>query len=166
MEVSDLLLDGFARVKEATHAVVHGLTVEQLSHRLSGRGNSIGWLVWHLTRVQDDHVCEVAGVEQTWTAHDWAARFALPFADTETGYQQGDAEVAALQVDAERLVGYYDAVHEQTTACVTKLNAGDLDRVVDENWDPPVTLGVRLISVLEDDLMHLGQAQFVRGLLD
>jgi hypothetical protein len=40
----------------------------------------------------------------------------------------------------------------------------DLDRVVDKRWDPPVTLGVRLVSVVDDDAQHVGQAAYVRGL--
>ena len=39
------------------------------------------------------------------------------------------------------------------------------DRVVDRTWDPPVTLGVRLVSILDDDTQHAGQAAYVRGLL-
>ena len=45
------------------------------------------------------------------------------------------------------------------------LTDADLPRVVDERWDPPVTLGVRLVSVISDCLQHAGQAAFVRGIL-
>ena len=48
---------------------------------------------------------------------------------------------------------------------VQGLGEADLDRVVDLNWDPPVTLGVRLVSVINDDLQHGGQAAYVRGML-
>jgi hypothetical protein len=42
---------------------------------------------------------------------------------------------------------------------------GELDRVVDRRWDPPVTMGVRLISIADDCLQHVGQASYLRGLL-
>jgi uncharacterized damage-inducible protein DinB len=165
MNVADLLTDGFDRVHGLVHRVVDGLDDDQLAHRIGGDANSIAWLVWHLTRIQDDHVAAAAGHEQVWTAAGWHERFGLPFDDAATGYGQSSADVGAVRVSAELLTGYYDAVHERTLGYVSGLTADDLDRVVDENWDPPVTLGVRLVSVISDDLQHLGQASFVRGLL-
>jgi hypothetical protein len=68
-------------------------------------------------------------------------------------------------VESGDLLGYHDATHEQTKKFLTSLSEADFDRIVDESWDPPVTIGVRLISVVSDDLQHAGQAAFVRGLL-
>ncbi|MCE0535714.1 DinB family protein [Kineosporia rhizophila] len=166
MNTAELLTDGFERVKESVAEVADGLTAEQLAHRPGGTGNSIGWLLWHLTRVQDDHVAEVAGTEQIWTAQGWVERFALPFEPGETGYAQSSAEVSQVRVESgDLLVGYYDAVHARTLEYLGGLKEADLDQVVDERWDPPVTLGVRLVSVLNDDTQHIGQAAYVRGIL-
>jgi hypothetical protein len=163
---AELLLDGFGRVKGVVHRVVDGLETERLAARIDGRANSIAWLVWHLTRIQDDHVAEVAGLEQVWAGRGWAERFGLPFPPGATGYGHGDAEVAAVRVDdGALLTGYHDDVHEQTEGFVRGLGEADLARVVDSSWDPPVTLAVRLVSVLADDLQHAGQAAFVKGLL-
>ncbi|MEU0788534.1 DUF664 domain-containing protein [Amycolatopsis sp. NPDC005961] len=167
MNVADLLVDGFGRVRENVHAAVEGLTAEQLRTRLDDEANSIAWLVWHLTRVQDDHVADVAGTEQVWTGQDWLSRFGLPFPAADTGYGHRPADVEAVRVDRpDLLTGYYDAVHEQTVRYLENLDDSALDRVVDEAWDPPVTLGVRLVSVLDDDIQHAGQAMFVRGVLE
>ncbi len=163
MNTAELLVDGFDRVREVTLAVVEGLTVEQLSHRVQSDSNSIGWLAWHLTRVQDDHVADAAGLSQVWTSKGWAGRFGLPFDEGATGYSQSPDEVAAVRVDAELLRGYLEDVHAQTVGFVAGLGDADLDRVVDDSWDPPVTLGVRLVSVISDDLQHAGQAAFIRG---
>jgi Protein of unknown function (DUF664) len=161
----DLLLDGFDRVRDAVHGVLDGLTVESLCWRPVAGANPMGWLVWHLTRVQDDHVAAAAGVEQRWHADGWVERFGLPFGDDATGYGQDPAEVAKVAVGADLLAAYHDAVHAATAAYLRTLGDADLDRIVDRRWDPPVTLGVRLVSVLEDDLQHAGQAAYVRGLL-
>ncbi|MEQ0561207.1 DUF664 domain-containing protein [Amycolatopsis sp. NEAU-NG30] len=167
MNVADLLVDGYSRVQGTVHAAVEGLTAEQLGARLDDKANSIAWLVWHLTRVQDDHVADVAGTEQVWTAQDWLSRFGLPFPAHDTGYGHRPADVGAVRVDKpDLLTGYYDAVHEQTVRFIKGLDDKALDRIVDEGWDPPVSLGVRLISVLDDDIQHAGQAMFVRGVLE
>jgi hypothetical protein len=166
MDVGQLLVDAFNRIRDEVHEVVDGLTPDQLAERPGAEANSVAWLVWHLARVQDDHVADVADRGQVWTSEGWAARFGLPFGDADTGWGHTPEEVAAVRVgDPALLTGYLDAVHERTTSFVRGLSPGDLDRVVDERWDPPVTLGVRLVSVLADDLQHVGQAAYVRGLL-
>lgn len=166
MRSSEVLVDGFGRVREVVHAAVDGLTAEELAHQVDADANTVGWLVWHLTRVQDDHVAEVAGTEQVWTAGGWSDRFGLPLDPADTGYGHGPDDVTAVRVGSpELLTGYLDAVHERSLDFVRSLSDGDLDRVVDERWDPPVTLGVRLVSVISDDLQHAGQAAFLRGVL-
>jgi len=165
MTSAELLVDAFGRTRGVVHRAVDGLTPEQLAFRLDPEANSIAWLVWHLTRIQDDHVAGPAGTEQVWTSQGWRERFGLPFDPRDTGYGHRAEEVAAVQVAGELLVGYHDEVHEQTVRYVERLGDADLARIVDRSWDPPVTLGVRLVSVIADDLQHAGQAALVRGIL-
>ncbi|MEU2039924.1 mycothiol transferase [Nocardia niwae] len=163
---ADVLTDAYERIKEVVHEAVDGLAENALVHRVDPGANSIAWLIWHLTRVQDDHIAEVAGLEQVWTAQGWYDRFGLPLDKGATGYGDRPSDVAVIQASAELLAGYYDAVHDQTLRFVRTLGDGDLDRVVDIRWDPPVTLGARLVSVISDDLQHAGQAAFLRGVLE
>jgi uncharacterized damage-inducible protein DinB len=166
MTPAELLTDACQRVLQTSTDAIDGLTDEQLIHRPEPDANPIGWLVWHLARVQDDHVADVAGTEQVWTAQGFADRFGLPFDVAATGFGQSADEVGQVRADAGLLAEYLRAVHEQTTSYVATLTPDDLDRVVDTRWHPPVTLGVRLVSVVADDLQHAGQAAYVRGLLD
>jgi uncharacterized damage-inducible protein DinB len=163
----DVLTDAFARVHGSAHAAATDLTAEQLAWRADPDANSIAWLLWHLARVQDDHVAGVAGIPQVWTAQGWSTRFALPFDDAEIGYGQDAADVAAVRPESPTLLtGYLDAVHQQTLRYLGTITDADLDHVVDEGWDPPVTLGVRLVSVVNDDLQHVGQAALLRGMVE
>lgn len=164
--VSDVLLDAFDRVNSVVHHVVEGLTPEQLGVRVDGQANSIVWLIWHLGRIQDDHLASAFGAEQLWTADGWAQRFDLPFPTSEVGYGQTFNEVSAVQVSSgDLLTGYCDAVHAKTRLFVKPLVETDLSRVVDEAYDPPVTLSTRLVSVISDNLQHAGQAALIRGLI-
>jgi hypothetical protein len=162
---SEVLLEAYERLPGLVEAAVRGLSVDQLATRLDPEANTIGWLIWHLTRVQDDHVASAFGTEQVWTSQDWAERFALPFDVREHGYGHTAEQVAAVRVDADLLAGYFGAVHAQTRSLLASVTGDELDRVVDDSYDPPVTLGVRLVSVLEDDLQHVGQAALIRGVL-
>jgi uncharacterized damage-inducible protein DinB len=164
MTSAEILADAFGRVQEAMHGAVRGLTSSQLAARLDPDANSIAWLCWHLTRVQDDHLADAFGVPQVWT--EYGKRFELPFGPAETGYGHSSRQVAQVTVaSGDLLTGYHDAVHEQTIRLVSGVTDADLSRVVDEAWDPPVTLGVRLVSVISDGLEHAGQAAFIRGIL-
>jgi hypothetical protein len=166
MDIAGLLVDAFGRIRESTHRTVDGASRSVLTYRPDPDANTIGWLVWHLTRIQDDHVADVADVEQRWLADGWSERFGLPFAQGATWYGQSSDEVGQVDVDGALFLGYLDAVHEVTVRYVGGLVAGDLDRIVDERWDPPVSLGVRLISVVNDNLEHAGQAAYLRGLAE
>jgi uncharacterized damage-inducible protein DinB len=161
----DVLLDAFERIRDSVHPAVNGLSEDELAYRPDAESNSIAWLVWHLTRIQDDHVADLAGRSQVWTDAGWADRFALPLDAADTGYGHDADAVAKVTADAASLLGYYEEVHQKTLEFVGSLAEPDLTRVVDERWNPPVTMGVRLVSVVVDDLQHVGQAAYVRGLL-
>lgn len=164
MTSAELLTDAFCRVQETVHEAVEGLSASQLTARLDEDANSIAWLCWHLARVQDDHVADAFGVEQVWPG--WAGQLGLPFGPGATGYGHSSRQVAEVRVPSgDLLTGYHDAVHAQTIALVAGVTDTDLSRIVDERWNPPVTLGVRLVSVISDCLQHVGQAAFVRGIL-
>ncbi|MEU8032024.1 DUF664 domain-containing protein [Streptomyces sp. NPDC049099] len=166
MHAKDILIDGYGRIQEEVHAALDGLRPEELHHRPAPDANSITWLVWHLTRVQDDHIADAFDLDQVWLSQGWEKRFGLGLPRHDTGYGHSPAKVAKVRVEsADQLTGYYDAVHEQTLGALRSLAAKDLERIVDERWDPPVSLGVRLVSVLSDDLQHVGQAAYLRGLV-
>lgn len=164
MASTELLIDAFDRIREVVHRALHDASAEVLTYRPDPMANSVAWLVWHLTRIQDDHLADAFDRAQVWIDDGWAERFGLPFPETATGYGHTSEEVAAVRVDAERLRGYHDAVHARTVELLRGMTDGDQERVVDTSWDPPVTLAVRLISVIADDLQHAGQASYVRGL--
>ena len=161
---AEILSEAYSRIRTVVHSALQGASPEVLTFRVDPGANTMAWLIWHLGRVQDDHIADLLGQEQVWTAGGWVDRFGLPFDREATGFRQSAADVAAVRADAELLQGYYDAVHARTTDYLATLTSEDFDRVVDTAWDPPVTLAVRLVSILADDLQHAGQASYVRGL--
>jgi hypothetical protein len=166
MDAKDILADAFGRLPDLVHAAVHDLTPDQLSWSLVPGANPIGWLIWHLTRVQDDHVADLMGAEQIYVTGGWAPRFGLKPDPSDTGYAHSPTQVAAVTPGgAQVLEDYYREVHDRTVRFIATLRPADFDRVVDTAWDPPVTLGVRLVSVYDDDAQHAGQAAYLRGLL-
>ena len=165
MTPADVYIDFFERVLENGVAVVGGLDRDQLAHRPTADANSIAWLVWHAARVQDAQIADVAGTEQVWYTQSWPDRFGLDLDPGDTGYGHTADQVGRVRADGELLADYLRATHEATVAYLKTVTEADLDRVVDERWSPPVTLGVRLVSIADDDAQHIGQAAYLRGLV-
>ncbi|WP_046315337.1 mycothiol transferase [Mycobacterium sp. UM_Kg1] len=159
-----LLADAFTRLIEHADELTDGLTDEVADYRPTEQANSIAWLLWHSARVQDIQVAQIAGVEQVWTRDSWVDRFGLDLPRGDSGYGHGPAEVAKVRAPAQLLAGYYRGVHQLTLSYLDTLTVEELDRVVDEHWDPPVTAAVRLVSIIDDCAQHLGQAAYLRGL--
>ena len=179
----DLLTDGFERVRGNVAAVLDGLDGDALLYRPDSEANSIAWLVWHLARIQDDHVAGIAEVlagarppergsghtpgGQAWHDGGWAERFALHYGPEATGYGQDPDDVARFGVaDPAVLGGYQAEAHRRTLDLLGGMDSGAYTSVVDRRWDPPVTAAVRLMSVLDDATQHIGQAAYVRGLAE
>ncbi|GAA1685965.1 hypothetical protein MMUR_57480 [Mycolicibacterium murale] len=162
--LNELLTDAFTRLLEHAEEITDGLTDNVATYRPTPDANTVAWLLWHSARVQDAQVADVAGVEQAWTAKGWVDTFGLDLPRDDTGYGHSAADVAKVRASADNLLGYYRDTHELTLAYIEKLDAGELQRVIYENWDPPVTASVRLVSVLDDCAQHLGQAAYLRGI--
>lgn len=165
MTPSEVLIEAFSRVPETVRRAVDGLSEDQLAARPAAGANTLAWLAWHTARGQDAQIADLAGTEQVWTADGWYDRFGLPFAPEALGYGMSRDEVGRVRASAALLTDYLDAVHARTVAYLGTLGPEDLDPVVDDAWDPPVTVGARIVSVLNDCTQHAGQAGYVRGLL-
>jgi uncharacterized damage-inducible protein DinB len=167
MDVSELLQDLFDRVVEHVEAAVGDLDPELLTAAPASGANTIAWQVWHLTRVEDSHVAELLEQDQVWATGGWGARFGLDDDPENTGYGHTPEQVAAVRPDGpDALVDYHAAVSARTRSYLGGLSPVELDRIVDERWDPPVSLGVRLVSIVDDQIQHAGQALYARGLLE
>ncbi|MEO7754343.1 MAG: DinB family protein [Terracoccus sp.] len=161
-----VLVDGFERIRDGVPSLLDGLGADELRWRPDEDANPIGWLVWHLSRQQDAQVADLTGSEPVWTAADWCSRFGLPYEPSAHGWGQSSQEVGAFDAtDTGLLADYQGAVHNATVAALAGFSAQDYGRVIDDRWDPPVTVVARLVSVLDDAAKHLGQAEYVKGLV-
>ena len=164
MDVSELLTELYGRVLPLARQAVAGLEAEDLRRAPDG-ANSIGWLVWHLARVQDHQLSEIFESDQIWVRDGWAERFGLEADPNNIGFGHGPEEVGAVRPEsAETPVDYLQEVDARTRGWLRDLSAADLERIVDDRQDPPVTMGVRLVSVADDCLQHVGQANYLRGI--
>jgi len=167
MQWQELIIDGYGRVLKVLEEALDGLTPDDLNEQPHPDCNSRGWLTWHLTRVQDDHIADLMGEEQFWAKDGWHARFNRAPDLKDIGFGHSSEEVAAFKSPAvDTLLDYHRAVLERSKRYINNLSMADLDRELNEPWYQPLpTVGVRLVSVMSDCLQHAGQVAYVRGLL-
>lgn len=167
MNAADVYVDAYERIRAGVAGIAEGLDAAKMAYRPDDEANSIGWLLWHLTRVQDHNVAEMAGRDQAWVAGSWAAGFGLAADPEDTGYGHTSEQVVAVRPSGpDVVVEYHEAVASATSAYLATVDADELDRIIDTFWDPPVSVGVRLVSVIGDGYQHLGQAAYLRGLIE
>lgn len=165
MSKADVLVDQFERIRDALYPAVNALSFEELAYRPDDQSNSISWLVWHLTRLQDQVVSSLSGQEPVWTADGWFDQFALPLDPEDTGVGHDAATVGMVTSAAGPLLDYFEDVHQRTVGWLRALDDAALSKVLDDTRDPPVTVEGRLNGVIVDNLEHIGQAAYVRGLV-
>ena len=164
---ADLLIDSLGRVRDTAHRVLEDTPEDLLATPPAPGTNTIAWLVWHLSRGLDAQVAGAMGHDAIWESGGWRERFALPLPADAHGYGYGMSfdEVLLVRASADDLRGYLDAAFAAAEQALREVTDADLDRVVDAHWDPPVTLAVRLVSVVNDCTQHAGQAAYAGGIL-
>jgi hypothetical protein len=163
MVETDILLDAFTRVNESLHRTLANLTEVELTREPHP---PIGWLAWRLTRIMDSNVSRLDGIEQLWIAGGWAARFGMPPEPADFGRSATHTreQVRAFRASAALLLAYHDATYERMKMYFKTLSAEDLSRQLDEpQYQPPPTVAVRLVSVLENALANAGQVSYLKG---
>lgn len=160
----EILRDSFNRLIEHVDDLTEDLSDEMSFFRPTPDANSIAWLIWHSARIQDAQLAHIAGIEQVWFSGGWVDRFALDLPRDAHGYGHTTEEVGKVRAPRDLLAGYYRAVHRMTLEYVASVTEEELARIIDENWNPPVTASVRLVSIIDDCAQHLGQAAYIRGI--
>lgn len=164
MNVTDILTDALSRSTEVCQQVLDGLDPATANTAPAPGTNSISWLVWHTARQQDAQIAALAGTEQVWFTGGWCDRFGLDLPADSMGYGHSAEEAARVRVDdVGLLLGYLEDAARASADYVAGLTEADLDEVIDREWDPPVTRGVRLVSIADDAAQHAGQAAYLRG---
>jgi hypothetical protein len=167
MAWQDLVLDGYGRIMGSLETALKGMTPDDLDWQPRPDCNSMGWLAWHISRLQDSSIASLMAEEQVWTSGRWYARFGRPPDAYDIGFGHTPEQVAAFRSpSAETFLEYHRDVLALARRYISGLSSEELGRELDEPWFQPLpTVGVRLVSVMCDCLKHVGQAAYVRGLL-
>jgi hypothetical protein len=166
MELHELLSAEYGGVLRTLEYTLKGLSVADINWQPKPDCNSIGWLVWHPTRFQDIQISDFMGQEQLWIKDAWYKKWGRPADPKETGGGMKPADLAKFKSPGARTVlAYHKAVLERSQKYFSTVKKADLDKVMDIPFKPPPTVGIMLTIILSDTMQHIGQASYVRGLL-
>lgn len=165
MKATEVLIDLASRPIDAAERLRPKLSPTTLNAHPQNHDNSVAWLFWHSAREIDAQTADLAGTDQIWHANGFDKRFDLGPASDTIGYGHTAEEARAITTDdADLLLAYLRESTDALVAYVQTLNDADLDDVIDESWDPPVTRGVRIASIIDDAAQHIGPAAYVLGM--
>lgn len=157
MEWRDLIIDGYGRVLDYLKESLAGLTPADLDWQPKPACNSMGWLAWHISRIQDYEIAGLMDAEQLWITGGWHKKFKRPADPDDIGFGHTNEDVAAFKSpDVETQLANHQAVLARTKKYLKSLTAKDLARELKEAYEPAPTVAVRIVSVLADDLQHAG----------
>lgn len=163
MNVTELIQDMASRPIAAAEQLPQ-LNAAQLNAHPGGHPNSIAWLLWHSGREVDVQLSHLSGRPELWG--QFRAGFGLGEVGDTLGYGHDHAEAGAVVVNDQRLLtDYLRATLEALGDYAAGLDEDDLSEVIDHGWDPAVTRGVRLVSIIDDAAQHVGQAAYAAGML-
>ena len=168
MQWQQLVTDIFERISQELEHALDGLTVDDLNQHPCPGCNSIGWLTWHLTRAHDRVTADLLGEEQLWIKEGWYARFNRTPDPQDKGVGHSLEEIAAFSSpDASTLLEYHRAVLLQSKRYINnKLSETELNREFDNPVRPDVkNVRTQLMRLINDNMQHLGQVNYVRGML-
>lgn len=159
-----IVLRQFQKAGAEFAAALRALDDLQLRARGHRDVNSIGWTAWHLSRGMDRNLSEIAGNPQLWTAGNWAGRFGRPADPADTGLGHSVSEAASFAPPtAEVLLAYHEAVQRMATAYLRSAPDTDAARMVTSPTLGNVhTVEERLVALLADTFLHLGQISVLR----
>lgn len=171
----DLVVQRSKLLRQFVLKLVDGLTDEQMSFRPAPTAHSIGWTLWHIARCADRFNADIPSADgrtqkEIWGREGLTKKWGLTEALLGTngmGTGVDDAVAATLQPPAK------DALLDYTTRAFAALDetVGTIDA---QRWQTehtsifastPVPVGRSLISSISHDSRHLGEMEFVKGLL-
>lgn len=165
----NILIDLVGRLRDGVHTLCDGLADEAATYRIDDQANTIDWLLWHSARCSDAQLHHMIGGDELWRT--WRDRLKVPLPPerlgfAEMGYGMTAADAHLVVAPVAELAAYAQACWDELEDYVRGADDDELSRIVDDSYDPPVSAGVRLLSIIEDCIIHLGQAAYIKGVAE
>ena len=165
MSATETAMSALERNWGMVDRALEGMDDATLQARPNDQSNSMGWLLWHKTRIVDRFVhtwCQEA--PQVWIKDGWNETFGLDDDINNTGGGWTKEQVEAWKLPAkESLVDYFEGVKAATREYIGSLSTSDLERELTIPPRPAASIATLLGVVVFDNCVHGGQIAYLRG---
>ncbi len=160
MEARKSILNSLEQSQGYLTEALDGLTQEEAAWSPGVECNSITFILWHLSRVEDFFVNRVIQRQkELYEAENWQEKLGTPV----KAYQYTVEELQAWPAPKlEVLREYANSVREKTLALIQSIPPEKLSELARPDR-PPDTIGGILGRISTEIAMHVGQIAYLRG---
>ena len=164
MDLNEFIVDALEKEQESLSEAVGDLTPEELAWRAGPEANPIGWILWHMLRVEDMWFqFFIQRRNEIWERGSWHEKFGLPTRDN--GFGHTSEQVAGFPaLDLQELLRYGEVVRRATLEYLETLSPEDYDAVPREQR-PEMTVGAIFRQIVGELYQHQGHIAYLKGLL-
>ena len=166
MTTKEILKNCFNRAQEVLDKAVGDLTREEIAYRAGPEANPIGFILWHIRRVEDrliNHTIRQSA--QIWEEGDWHSKLGLPEDPKTTGFNFTKEQVDTFPVpELAELLSYQRMVRNATLSLIDGLDDSEFDRPFHHGHEGDTTLVFLIGNTIVHVSQHAGQIDFIKGL--
>ncbi len=164
MNLTAFIEESLTKQQESLLQEVQDLTPTELAWRAGPKANPIGWMLWHMVRVEDMWIQFFAQKKpELWESQGWHKKFNLPTRDT--GFGHTPEQVATFPVlNLKELLAYSDAVRASTLDYLRNLSP-EAFAVIPREKRPEMSMGSIYRQIIGELYQHLGQIAYLKGLV-
>ena len=163
MTLNEFIEDAFNTEREYLIDALGDLTSDELMWRAGPEANPIGWILWHMTRIEDMWFqFFIQRQTEIWERDGWNEKFGLPTRDN--GFQHTLEQVADFPAyDLSEMMRYGEAVRSDTLAYLKTVSSEQMDDVPREAR-PEMSVGRIFRQVIGEIYQHQGHIAYLKGL--
>ena len=163
MDAKEFALEALERARAVTMIAIDGLTPEHFHWRPNPTANSIAFLLWHISRVEDRFTSDLRNMEEIWLTEEWHKKFAV--AISENGIGWGPEQIQDFRPAIELVVSYLQRVRNISLETISRLNISQFKEQLTPSR-PDFTVANTLQTIVYHENHHQGAIGYIRGLIE
>ena len=163
MTLNEFITDALEKENGFLLDALDGLTSDELAWQPAPDANSIGWILWHMVRVEDMWIHFFAQFQtELWETEGWHEKFGLPTRDNGFGHTAEQVNNFP-SIDLAQFLEYRASVRASTLVYLNTLSPDDMETVPRERR-PEMSLGAMFRQIIGEMYQHVGHIAYLRGL--
>ena len=163
MTLNEFIEDAFNTEHEYLMDAIGDLTPDELMWKAGSEANHIGWILWHMIRVEDMWFqFFIQRHTEIWERDGWNEKFGLPTRDN--GFEHTQEQVNNFPAyELQEMLDYGAAVRAETLSYLKSVTPDQMD-IVPRDARPEMSVGRIFRQVIGEVYQHQGHIAYIKGL--